>query len=116
MGCKICKPKTLECLTCHKNINPKEPFCFDKEDCSTPYAMVRDGKIIGYESEKKYDKTYPLSVIQDLIDEMQEAEHIDALKRAALVLVDHVEKYVRQECLRSELLARKDNLKKLLEK
>ena len=66
--------------------------------------------------KKKYDKTYPLSVVQDLIDEMQEAEHIDALKRAALVLVDHVEKYVRQECSRSTLLSMKDKLKELLEK
>lgn len=66
--------------------------------------------------EKKYDKTYPLSVVQDLIDEMQEAEHIDAIKRAALVLVDSVEKYVRQECSRSTLLSMKDKLKELLEK
>lgn len=66
--------------------------------------------------EKKYDKTYPLSVVQDLIDEMQEAEHIDAIKRAALVLVDSVEKYVRQECSRSTLLSMKDKMKELLEK
>lgn len=66
--------------------------------------------------EKKYDKTYPLSVVQDLIDEMQEAEHIEAIKKAAKVLVDHVEKYVRQECSRSTLLSMKDKLKELLEK
>ena len=46
---------------------------------------------------------------------------LDALKQickvynAALVLVDAVEKYVRQECSRSTLLSMKDNLKKLLE-
>ena len=38
------------------------------------------------------------------------------ITEAALVLVDSVEKYVRQECSRSTLLSMKDNLKKLLEK
>ena len=38
------------------------------------------------------------------------------VREAAKVLVDHVEKYVRQETSRSTLLAMKDNLKKLLEK
>ena len=66
--------------------------------------------------EKKYDKRYPLSVLQDLIDEMQEDAHTDAIKRAAKVLVDSVEKYVRQECSRSTLLSMKDKLKELLEK
>ncbi len=116
MGCKICKPKELGCLTCIKNINPKEPFCFEKCECPVPYAMVRDGKIIGYETEKKYDKTYPLSVVQDLIDELQEVEHIEAIKAAAGVLVDSVEKYVKQECSRSTLLSMKDKLKELLDK
>ena len=74
------------------------------------------GDLTNIKMEKKYDKTYPLSVVQDLIDEMQEAEHIDAIKRAAEVLVDSVEKYVRQECSRSTLLSMKDKLKELLEK
>lgn len=38
------------------------------------------------------------------------------VREAAKVLVDSVEKYVRQETSRSTLLAMKDNLKKLLEK
>jgi hypothetical protein len=108
MGCKICKPKELGCLTCHKNINPKEPFCFEKEECSVPYAMVRDGKIIGYETESKTE-----------IDEIQEQrevllDNIQDIYEAAEVLVDSVEKYVRQECSRSTLLAMKDKLKRLL--
>lgn len=37
-----------------------------------------------------------------------------AVERAAANLVEAVEKYVRQECLRSELIAAKDDLKKLL--
>lgn len=37
-----------------------------------------------------------------------------AVERAAAHLVEAVEKYVRQECLRSELIAAKDDLKKLL--
>ena len=111
MGCKICKPKTLACLTCHKNINPKEPFCFDKEDCSTPYAMVRDGKIIGYETESAADeikkkKTTTLETLQNIYE----------VYEAAKVLVDSVEKYVRQECSRSTLLSMKDKLKTLLER
>lgn len=108
MGCKICKPKELGCLTCHKNINPKEPFCFEKEECSVPYAMVRGGKIIGYETESKTEI--------DEIQEQREAllDRVQEIYEAASVLVDSVEKYVRQECLRSELLAVKDNLKKLL--
>lgn len=66
--------------------------------------------------EKKYDKTYPLSVVQDLIDEIQEAENTDAVTKATWDLIDAVERYVRQECSRGTLLARKDNLKKLIEK
>lgn len=41
----------MDCLTCPKNTNPKELFCFEKEDCSVPFAMVRNGEIIGYETE-----------------------------------------------------------------
>lgn len=110
MGCKICKPKELGCLTCHKNVNPKEPFCFDKEDCSIPYAMVRDGKIIGYETESETEIDETQKQRETPLDRVQE------IYNAALVLVDSVEKYVRQETSRSTLLAMKDNLKKLLEK
>ena len=38
------------------------------------------------------------------------------IREAAKVLVDSVEKYVRQECSRSTLLSMKDKLKELLEK
>ena len=110
MGCKICKPKTLECLTCHKNTNVLESFCFEKGECSVPYAMVRDGKIIGYETESE-TKTDATQKQEDaLLDRVQE------IYDAAEVLVDHVEKYVRQECSRSTLLSMKDKLKGLLEK
>lgn len=51
MGCKICKPKMMDCLSCAKNMNLRESFCFDKEKCSVPFAMVRDGKIIGWEDD-----------------------------------------------------------------
>jgi len=51
MGCKICKPKMMECLNCKKNTNPKEQFCFDKEECPVPFAMVRNGQIIGWENK-----------------------------------------------------------------
>lgn len=37
-----------------------------------------------------------------------------SLKSAAQSLVDAVEKYTRQECLRSELMIKKDKLKELL--
>lgn len=37
-----------------------------------------------------------------------------ALKTAAQDLVDAVERYTRQECLRSELMLKKDKLKELL--
>lgn len=110
MGCKICKPKELGCLTCYKNIDPKEPFCFEKEACSIPYAMVRDGKIIGYEKESKTETDETQEQKETLLDNIQE------ICEAAKVLVDSVEKYVRQETSRSTLLAMKDNLKKLLEK
>lgn len=158
MGCKICKPKTLECLTCHKNINPKEPFCFEKEACSTPYAMVRDGKIIGYDTgmtpEERRARNIALAntevpqnpkieeafediwsgtedidrrgLSQQLIDCIKALSHDffetgvlwarEDIYEAALVLVDSVEKYVRQECSRSTLLSMKDKLKELLEK
>ena len=53
----------------------------------------------------------------DEIQEQREAllDNIQDIYEAALVLVDSVEKYVRQECSRGTLLARKDRLKKLLE-
>lgn len=38
----------------------------------------------------------------------------DPIKEAALNLVDAVERYMRQECLRSELLNTKEHLKKLI--
>ena len=41
-------------------------------------------------------------------------ERIRELNAAAMALVDAVERYARQECLRAELMARKDNLKDLL--
>ena len=110
MWCKICKPKTLKCLTCHKNINPKEPFCFEKEACSIPYAMVRDGVIIGYESESETEIDETQKQREAPLDRVQE------IYEAAKVLVDSVEKYVIQECSRSTLLSMKDKLKKLLEK
>ena len=65
--------------------------------------------------EKKYDKTYPLSVVQDLIDEIQEAENTDAIKKATWDLIDAVERYVRQDCSRSTLISRKEYLKRLME-
>lgn len=48
MGCKICKPKMMDCLTCKKNTEPQESFCFDKGECSVPFAMVRNGEIIAW--------------------------------------------------------------------
>ena len=38
----------------------------------------------------------------------------DPLREAALDLIDAVERYVRQACLRSELLLKKDKLKALI--
>lgn len=51
-----------------------------------------------------------------LPSKMSHATNTNAVKKATLDLIDAVEKYVRQECSRSTLLAMKDNLKKLLEK
>ena len=65
--------------------------------------------------EKKYDKTYPLSVVRDLINEIQEAENTDAIKKATWDLIDAVERYVRQDCSRSTLISRKEYLKRLME-
>ena len=54
----------------------------------------------------------------DEIQEQREVllDRVQDITEAALVLVDHVEKYVRQECSRSTLLSMKDKLKELLEK
>ena len=47
---KICKPKMMDCLTCKRNTNLKESFCYVEEKCSVPRAMVKDGKeIIAWE-------------------------------------------------------------------
>lgn len=40
----------------------------------------------------------------------------DGIKLAASDLVDAVERYMRQECLRSELAMKKETLKKLIER
>lgn len=54
----------------------------------------------------------------DEIQEQREVllDRVQDITEAALVLVDHVEKYVRQECSRSTLLSMKDKLKELLKK
>lgn len=44
----------------------------------------------------------------------EERDNIQKIYEAAKVLVDSVEKYVRQECSRSTLLSMKDKLKELL--
>lgn len=41
-------------------------------------------------------------------------KEMEEIIKAAKELVECVEKYVRQECLRSELLIKKENLKRLL--
>ena len=52
----------------------------------------------------------------DEIQEQREAllDNIQDIYEAAKVLVDSVEKYVRQDCSRSTLLSMKDKLKELL--
>lgn len=60
----------------------------------TPYEEFQERKIAALEALKQVAEVY----------------------EAALVLVDSVEKYVRQECSRSTLLSMKDKLKELLEK
>lgn len=55
--------------------------------------------------------------LRDLLNAfVQDLNNSQDIYGAAKVLVDSVEKYVRQETSRSTLLAMKDNLKKLLEK
>lgn len=55
--------------------------------------------------------------LRDLLNAfVQDLNNAQGITEAAKVLVDSVEKYVRQECSRSTLLSMKDNLKKLLEK
>lgn len=51
----------------------------------------------------------------EIIKDIEQAENTDAVKKAALDLIDCVEKYVRQETSRSTLVAKKNKLKKLLE-
>ena len=46
----------------------------------------------------------------------QDLNNAQDITEAAKVLVDSVEKYVRQECSRSTLLSMKDKLKELLER
>lgn len=46
----------------------------------------------------------------------EELEHIQDIYKAALDLIECVEKYVRQETNRSTLIWRKEKLKRLLEK
>jgi len=55
--------------------------------------------------------------LRDLLNAFaQDLNKTQGITEAAKVLVDHVEKYVRQECSRSTLLSMKDKLKELLEK
>lgn len=55
--------------------------------------------------------------LRDLLNAfVQDLNNEQGITEAAKVLVDSVEKYVRQECSRSTLLSMKDKLKELLEK
>lgn len=79
-------------------------------DCGNGFTtwdipLLKDGKPfdIDFEAEGSNDEGWHINIIDE-----------QGITEAAKVLVDSVEKYVRQECLRSELLAAKDNLKKLL--
>ena len=45
-----------------------------------------------------------------------EGVDVAELYKAAFDLVDAVERYMRQECLRSELMMKKETLKKLIER
>lgn len=55
--------------------------------------------------------------LRDLLNAfVQDLNKTQGITEAAKVLVDSVEKYVRQECSRSTLLSMKDKLKELLEK
>ena len=55
--------------------------------------------------------------LRDLLNAfVQDLNETQGITEAAKVLVDSVEKYVRQECSRSTLLSMKDKLKELLEK
>ena len=55
--------------------------------------------------------------LRDLLNAfVQDLNNEQGIYNAAEVLVDSVEKYVRQECSRSTLLSMKDKLKELLEK
>lgn len=52
----------------------------------------------------------------EIIKDIEQAEDMDAVKKAALDLVECVEKYIRQETSRSTLIWKKEYLKRLLEK
>ena len=55
--------------------------------------------------------------LRDLLNAfVQDLNKTQGITEAAKVLVDSVEKYVRQECSRSTLLSMKDKLKGLLDK
>lgn len=49
-----------------------------------------------------------------IIEEFPNPIEFGGIKDAALALVDAVERYTRQECLRSELMIKKDKLKELI--
>lgn len=52
----------------------------------------------------------------EIIKDIEQAEDMDAVKKATLDLIDCIEKYVRQDCSRSTLIWKKEKLKRLLEK
>lgn len=46
----LCKPMMMDCLSCKKSkdrqiINGGH-FCFDKGECTVPYAIVKNGRIV----------------------------------------------------------------------
>lgn len=43
---QLCHPKMLDCISCEHNCNPKESFCYVRDDCSVPFAVVENGKIL----------------------------------------------------------------------
>ena len=91
-------------------------------DCGMPFTtwsipLLKDGKPfdIEFEAEGSNDGGgWHINIVEKWTQE--ELDNIQDIYKAALDLVECVEKYVRQETNRSTLIWRKEKLKRLLEK
>lgn len=107
--CPYCDSLTFECKKAHPGVICDYSACVsyypsDGERITGPMEFT--GIVPGFKIDRE----------ECIIKLSGYVKTVSALEAAAMDLVDAVERYVVQDCLRSELIGRKDTLKKKLQR